>query len=359
MTHLTVAHLTAGQARTLAGIGLAGVGREYPNHIVHLLNSDADVAPPRVLHPSFFGCFDWHSAVHTHWMLLKVMPQVESAALQNEIAAALARSFDSDALNAEAKYLAAPEHQGFERPYGLAWLLTLYAELRVSLLPAAQAWHDAMAPLADVARGNLLSWMPKLRYPIRTGTHNQTAFSFVLLIKAARVTGDDELAGQVRTAAQRLYADDRNASLAWEPSGEDFLSPCLMQAHLLSMLLEPDRFSAWLGDFLPEIPRGANADHASYASASASGWLPCAQVTDESDGRLVHLHGLNLSRAWNLAALLSRLPAADPRVPALSAARRVHLEAGMRAALAASHYASSHWLPTFALLATEGLDASG
>lgn len=341
MIHYTPAHLTPAHANTLARIGLGGVGREYPNHLAHVLNGDTDVAPPRELHPSFFGCFDWHSAVHTHWMLLKLLTRVDSVRLREAIESSLATSFESDKLKAEAAYLGAPGRQGFERPYGLAWLMTLSAALSACGLPAARSWQAALAPVVGAARENLLSWIPKLRYPIRTGTHNQTAFAFVLLLNTAHVTGDDKLAQRVRDAAMRFYADDRDGPLAWEPSGEDFLSPCLMQAHLLSCLLECEDFSAWLDDFLPGIPRGQH------------GWLACAQVTDESDGRLVHLHGLNLSRAWNLGALLACLPATDTRRPALAAARQAHLDAGMRAALAASDYAGSHWLPTFAVLAAD------
>ncbi len=340
----TAVSLTADQARTLVGIGLAGIGREYPNHIVHLLNGEGDVAPPRKLHPAFFGCFDWHSSVHTHWMLLRMHPKVASPSLRADIEAALAASFESEKLKVEAAYLTAPGRQGFERPYGLAWLLLLDADLTRCDLAQAGQWRDALQPLANIARGHLINWIPRLSYPVRTGVHNQSAFAFVLLLQGAALTDDCELDAVVRAAATRFYLHDRNGPISYEPSGEDFLSPCLVQAHLLSYLLEAEAFGAWLNDFLPGIPRRPE---------QAGDWLPCAQVSDESDGRLVHLHGLNLSRAWNLGALLAGLPGDDARRDVLEQVRRRHLAAGLHAALAASHYASSHWLPTFAVLAGE------
>lgn len=338
--------LTEDHARTLVRIGLAGIGREYPNHIVHLLNSDDDVAPPRTLHPAFHGCFDWHSSVHTHWMLLRMHRKVRSPALRADIETALAATFTPHRLNVEAAYLAAPGRQGFERPYGLAWLLLLDAELTRCDLARAGSWREALQPLAEIARDNLIRWIPRLSHPVRTGTHNQSAFAFVLLLQCAALTGDDELAAVVRAASTRFYMNDRNGPIGYEPSGEDFLSPCLVQAHLLSWLLGAHAFGAWLNGFLPDIPRAPDEER---------DWLPCAQVSDESDGRLVHLHGLNLSRAWNLGAVIAGLPHDDARHEVLERARRRHLAAGLGAALAASHYASSHWLPTFAVLAGDAV----
>ncbi len=338
--------LTTDHAQALVRIGLAGIGREYPNHIVHLLNSDDDVAPPRKLHPAFHGCFDWHSSVHTHWMLLRMHRQLHSSALRADVEAALAASFAPARLNVEAAYLAAPGRQGFERPYGLAWLLRLDAELTRCDLVQAGLWRGALRPLAELARDHLIGWIPRLSHPVRTGTHNQSAFAFILLLQCAALTDDDELAAVVRAASTRFYMNDRNCPISYEPSGEDFLSPCLVQAHLLSCLLDTHAFGAWLNGFLPDIPREPDKER---------DWLPCAQVSDESDGRLVHLHGLNLSRAWNLGGMIAGLPYDDARREVLERARRRHLAAGLNAALAASHYASSHWLPTFAVLAGDGV----
>jgi hypothetical protein len=328
------------EAERFARIALAGIEREYPNHIVHLMSTDQDAAPPRVLHPAFFGCFDWHSAVHTHWLLVRLLalhPALESRAA---ILAALARTLEPGRLRVEAAYLTAPDRQGFERPYGLAWLLRLDAELAVSSLEGAAGWRAALVPVAAAARANLLSWLPKLTRPVRSGTHNQTAFAAVLLHDCASLIGDQELESLIRERTLAFFREDVDAPLGYEPSGEDFLSPCLMEAHVIARLLEPDAFAAWLTRFLPGIP--VENDPA---------WLSCAQVTDERDGRLVHLHGLNLSRAWNLRGIAARLPAGDPRAPALNAAANRHIDAGLPPALAAEHYAGSHWLPTFAVLA--------
>jgi hypothetical protein len=332
--------IAAADAERLATIALGGIGREYPSHIVHLMNSDQDAAPPRVLHPAFFGCFDWHSAVHTHWMLLRLIRRFDRLAARLSIEQALATCFTRGKLAAEAAYLQSPGRQGFERPYGLAWLLRLDAELAAADVAGVATWRAALAPLVGVAREHLLAWLPRLKYPVRSGTHNQTAFALALLLESAAVTADRELDAVVRARALELFAHDRNAPLAYEPSGEDFLSPCLMQAHLLARLLAPGPYGDWLREFLPGIPTRPDIK-----------WLHCAEVVDETDGRLVHLHGLNLSRAWNLGVIAAALPDGDARRPVLIAAREGHLAAGFRAALAAEHYAGSHWLPTFAVLA--------
>jgi hypothetical protein len=328
------------EAERFAAIALVGIEREYPNHIVHLMNSDQDAAPPRVLHPAFFGCFDWHSAVHTHWLLLRLLALHPELASRAAIVTALARSFEPARMLAEAAYFAAPDRLGFERPYGLAWLLRLNAELAASSVEASAEWREALTPVVAASRANLLAWLPKLTRPVRSGTHNQTAFAAALLHESASITADSELASLIRERALAFFREDADAPLGYEPSGEDFLSPCLMEAHLIALLLEPDAFADWLTRFLPGIP--AHDDPA---------WLPCGLVTDERDGRLVHLHGLNLSRAWNLRNIAARLPAGDARSPALLAAADRHLAAALPPALAAAHYAGSHWLPTFAVLA--------
>jgi hypothetical protein len=199
-------------------------------------------------------------------------------------------------------------------------------------------WAEPLAPLAAAGRSNVLRWLGTLRYPVRSGTHPQTAFALTLLHDAARESGDPELTSAVAHKALELYRADTNAPFGYEPSGEDFLSPALMEADLLRRLLPQGEFATWLERFLPEIPRHADAD-----------WLPCGEVTDETDGRLVHLHGLNLSRAWNLENLAAALPHEDARVAALTAAALRHREAGLRATLATRHYAGDHWLPSFAV----------
>jgi hypothetical protein len=286
------------------------------------------------VHPAFFGCFDWHSAVHTHWLLVRLLRTYPDLPVRAAAATALTSSLTPGNTQVEADYL--ERHRSFERPYGLAWLLLLYAEAAACVLPDAADWSKSLEPLARVARDNLLRWLAHLRYPVRSGTHNQTAFALTLLFDAAESLGDAELKETVRATALAYYRDDTNAPLRHEPSGEDFLSPSLMEADLMRRVLAASDFAAWLSRFLPAIPE-----------RDLDGWLDCGEVADERDGKLVHLHGLNLSRAWNLDNIAAALPADDRRRAALIAAARRHSAAGVHAALTATDYASTHWLPTF------------
>jgi hypothetical protein len=314
----------------LAERALRNIAREYPNHPQYLLESAADAKPPHVVHPIFYGCFDWHSAVHTHWLLVRLTRALSEWPLRAAAEGALDRALTLEKARVEADYLDA--RPGFERPYGLAWLMLLVADV------TATRWHEVLAPLASAARTNALRWLGSLRYPVRSGTHNQTAFALTLLHDAAATLADSTLLAAVRTKALACFRDDRDGPLHLEPSGEDFLSPCLMEADLMRRLLAPADFAPWLDRFLPGIPAHARDE-----------WLPCGEVADETDGKWVHLHGLNLSRAWNLEHIASALPHGDARVAALRAAAARHRETGLRATLAARHYAGDHWLPSFAV----------
>jgi hypothetical protein len=327
---------TATAAR-FARLALACVGQEYPNKIAHVLQSDADVQPPRELSPAFHGCFDWHSAVHGHWLLARLARLYPDAAFAVDARAALARSLTPERIAGELAYFAGPDRQEFERPYGLAWLLQLGQELREwSADPEAREWSAALRPLEAACADRLRSWLPKLRYPIRTGEHSQTAFALGLALDWARVAGDESLAALIEERALVMHAQDRGCPLAWEPGGQDFLSPCLAEADLMRRLLAPEAFAAWLTDFLPDLPEDGS-----------SSWLPVAEVTDRTDGKLAHLDGLNLSRAWMLEGIAAGLPAADPRRTSLLAAAAIHAEAGL-AAVTGEHYAGGHWLGSFA-----------
>jgi hypothetical protein len=314
----------------LARRALANIAREYPNHPQYLLDGDADLKPPREAHPVFFGCFDWHSAVHSHWLLVRVAASTRDRPLREEIERALDASFTADKIRVEAEYL--ERRRSFERPYGLAWLLLLAADARRT------RWREPLAPLAMVARANVLLWLGALRYAVRSGTHNQTAFALSLVHDAAAALGDAELENAARARALALYRDDAGAPLQLEPSGEDFLSPSLMEADLMRRVLPREEFGAWLAHFLPSLPLQQDA-----------AWLPCGQVVDERDGKAVHLHGLNLSRAWNLRNIAAALRSSDARRAALASAAERHARAGLEATLAARDYAADHWLPSFAL----------
>jgi hypothetical protein len=313
------------------------VHQEYPNKIAHVMSGDRDARPPRELTPAFYGCFDWHSSVHGHWLLARVArlePSSEVAALAR---AALARSLTPANLEAEAAYVLADGRASFERPYGLAWLLQLAAELREWDDPQARQWVDALEPLETAAAQRLAAWLPKLAYPIRSGEHSQTAFALGLVLDWARIAGDEPMVTLVTATTRRLYWNDRGCPLAWEPSGQDFLSPCLAEADLVRRVLPPVELAAWLGGFLPEVPLDGSA-----------GWLPVGIVTDRADGKLAHLDGLNLSRAWMLEGIASALPGDDPRIGALVAAADAHRRAALPA-VTGEHYAGGHWLGTFAV----------
>jgi hypothetical protein len=336
-------------AERFAQLALRCVHQEYPNKIGHVLNSDADVAPPRRLTPAFYGCFDWHSSVHGHWLLARFARLHPGSPLAAKARAALAQSLSKDRLRAEVDYLSGKGRVSFERPYGLAWLLQLGAELREWDDAQAAQWSTALAPLEALAAERLSDWLPKLTYPIRSGEHSQTAFALGLALDWARTAGDTRLESLLVERLQTYYLGDRECPLAYEPSGHDFLSPCIAEADAMRRVLEPARFSSWLAAFLPVIPARGDA-----------GWLPPAVVTDPGDPKLAHLDGLNLSRAWMLEGIASALPGDDPRRAAVAAAARAHRDAGV-AAVTGEHYEGGHWLGSFAmyLVSGRGLRADG
>ncbi len=333
-------------AARFARLALDCVHREYPNKISHVLNVASDAQPPSSLYPVFYGCFDWHSAVHGHWLLvrlLRVVPQgAIPAELHGEIERALTRSFTASGIAGELAYLEADGRDSFERPYGMAWFLQLTAELREWDDPRARRWLETLLPLESEIADHIKSWLPRLAYAIRIGTHNQSMFAFGLILDWARVAGDDEMTRLVTDRSLAFHRGDRDCPLAYEPSGEDFLSPCLMEADLMRRVLPPDDFPAWLDRFLPQIPRDGRGD-----------WLAVGIVNDPSDGKLVHLDGVNLSRAWNLRNIANALPATDARRSALLAAAEIHTEAGI-ASVSAEHYEGGHWLASFATYLVTG-----
>jgi hypothetical protein len=335
---------TAGR---FADLALACVHKEYPNKVAHVLNGDQDVRPPRELTPAFYGCYDWHSSVHGHWLLARLARAFPDAPFAAKARAALARSLTPENVAAEVRYLEGPGRASFERPYGLAWLLQLGAELREWDDVDARSWAAALAPLERAAVGRLRDWLPKLSRPIRSGEHSQTAFAFGLVLDAARTAADRETEALVASRSRDLYLADRDCPLVYEPSGEDFLSPCLAEADLMRRLLPPAELATWLSAFLPMVPKD-----------SSVGWLPPGIVTDRADPRLAHLDGLNLSRAWMLEGIAAALPERDARRGALLAAATRHREAGL-AGVTGEHYEGGHWLGTFAvyLLTGRGLPA--
>lgn len=340
--------LDADIAARFATLALDCVLREYPNKVSHVLSGDADVAPPRELTPAFYGCYDWHSAVHGHWLLVRLCRLYPEAAFTSPARAALTRNLSTDNLRREVDYLRGEGRGTFERPYGLAWLLQLSTELHEWDDAQGRQMATAIEPLEREASRRLKDWFPKLSHPIRTGEHSQTAFAMGLTLDWARARGDAEMAALIERRSRDYYLADRTCALAYEPGGQDFLSPCLAEADLLRRVLDPVHYSVWLARFLPEIPLDGDA-----------GWLVPAVVTDTSDGKLAHLDGLNLSRAWMLEGITTGLPANDPRIGSLLTAAQRHRVTGL-AALTGAHYEGGHWLGSFAtyLVSERGLRPS-
>ncbi len=332
-----VVSLDDAAAARFARLALACVHLEYPNKIGHVLGSDADVRPPRELTPAFFGCFDWHSAVHGHWLLTRLARLYPDSELATAARAALDASFTEANIAAEVAYLRGAGRISFERPYGLAWLLQLLAELRNWPEPDAQRWAALLHPLEVEAADRVRSWLPKLHYPIRVGEHSQTAFAFGLIRDWSVTAGDVAMKSLIDERSRAYYLGDTDCPLRYEPSGEDFLSPCLAEADLMRRVMSPTEFSNWLSRFLPQIPKGARGD-----------WLPPGIVTDRADPKLAHLDGLNLSRAWMLLGIASGLPAADARRPSLKAAADIHAATALPA-VTGEHYEGGHWLGSFAV----------
>jgi hypothetical protein len=331
--------LTRAQASAFARLALANVEREFPHKLDHVMAGPEDVAPPRALHPAFFGSFDWHSCVHAHWMLARILR------LQADIpeAALIRKALDSHlcAANVEAEvaYFRRPESRAFERSYGWAWLLKLAAELAGWSDADAKRWSRDLAPLAQAVAGGYLDWLPDATYPIRHGVHSNTAFALAFAHDYARSCEAAALRELVAAKSREWYLADTAAPAGWEPSGADFFSPALIEADLMRRILDASEFRDWLARFLPGIERCEPAN-----------LFNPAVVSNRSDPYIVHLDGLNLSRAWCWRAIARALPPDDPRAMIATAAADAHRAAGM-AGVSSGEYVGDHWLATFAVLA--------
>jgi DUF2891 family protein len=321
------------QASHFAQLALHCIQRELPSSIQHVINVPDDVRGPRALHPAFYGCLDWHSAVHGHWLLVRLLrthPELPEAAA---IRAALDANLTAENIAGEVAYFARPNRMSYERPYGWGWLLQLAAELRWDDADARR-WAAHLEPLTAAIVARYLAFFPRQTYPVRTGVHANTAFGFALALDYARAAGDTALAALIIERSTAYYGADRDAPASWEPGGEDFLSPALIEADLMRRVLPSHEFTAWLHGFLP------------------SGLPPALQkpatVSDRSDGKLAHLDGLNLSRAWCLRSVAAALPAGDSLRAPFEAAGAVHAAAGL-ANVATGDYMGEHWLASFAV----------
>lgn len=327
--------LTEERASRFATLALGHVGREYPNKLDHVLDGPDDVRGPRDLHPVFYGSFDWHSCVHGYWMLARLLHLFPDMPPASEIRALFDARLTPQMLGVEFDYLRRPSSRGFERPYGWAWLLKLAAELR----RFDAVWPVAIAPLADAMADRFLGFLPKATYPIRSGAHSNFAFAAALTRDYAVEVQDDALLGLLWEKAVDWFGEDRDCQ-AWEPGGDEFLSPALMEAECMRRLLPAQQWRAWFDAFLPRL-----------AQQQPETLFRPAVVSDRTDGKIAHLDGLNLSRAWCWRSLADALPEGDGRRSLMEAAAEAHLMASLD--IVAGHYMGEHWLASFAVLALD------
>ncbi|MGA7674170.1 MAG: DUF2891 domain-containing protein [Rhizomicrobium sp.] len=325
--------LTIALADRYAAIALGHAAREYPNKLDHVLNGPDDARAPRDLHPIFYGSFDWHSCVHSYWLLARLRRLFPDMVKAAEITKLFDDAFVPEKVAGELAYLSRPLGAGFERPYGWAWLLMLAAELRRD---DERRWSSTLKPLEEAFVARFTAFLPKLSYPIRAGTHNNTAFALILAAEYARTAGNSDLLHMLAGGARAWFGQDRGA-VAWEPSGDDFLSPTLVESECMRRLLPPAEFAGWFAAFLPDLARG-----------EPKSLFEPAIVSDRNDGKTVHLDGLNLSRAWCMRELTQAV-AGDPREKALREAAERHLLAALP--YVAGDYMGEHWLATYAVLA--------
>jgi hypothetical protein len=331
----TGTELTVMQAAELSQPALHCIQQPYPYKPGHVLTSDRDVVPPRVRHPAFYGCFDWHSSVHGHWTLVKLLKEFPELPEGHEIREKLSRNLTAKNLQKETAFFYSEGNKTFERTYGWAWLLKLALEMATWDDPLGKELYLNLKPLADSLVGKYLEFLEILPYPIRVGEHTNTAFGLAFAWDYANYTNHNELRGKIEQRSRYFYKGDKGCPADWEPGGFDFISPCLMEADLMSRIMDELEFRNWLKDFLPGI-----LDPESFQ-------LSPARVTDRSDPKIVHLDGLNLSRAWNLFHISSKL---HDRYPHLTGLARLHLNASLPY-IASGHYEGEHWLASFAVYA--------
>ncbi len=330
-------------AATYAKSILHSIQQEYPNQMQHMMTGPDDRPTPREAHPAFYGCFDWHSSVELHWVLIRLLRLVQHAFDTTETMKVLNAHLTPETLAKEAAYMRARPH--FERPYGWGWALTFVHELTLWEDEAAQRWLEAARLLADVITEGFLEWLPKATYPIRIGMHSNSAFGLARSVPWARylaTQGDSRLLTSITKAAIQWYGADRDYPAHYEPSGTDFLSPALTEIDLMSLVLEREEFLTWMDAFLPQL-----------ASGEPKSLFEPAFVSDASDGQLAHLHGLNIYRAFVWQHLNEILPMDDSRRPHLEAGSRVHAQASM-GAVTGSDYMVEHWLACYAMLYLSG-----
>ncbi len=335
------------QAAGFVKLALAGIDREYPNKPGAVLRGPEDLKAPRQDHPVFYGHFDWHSSVHGHWMLVRLLRLLPDADFAPEVRAVLNRRFTKESFEKEAAYFHIPENHSFERMYGWAWIMRLGVELRAWDDPDAKRWMEYFKPLEEEIVRLTLGYLPKLDWPVRCGFHPETSFPLAQTLDWARATGHAALERLIVAKARQFYANDCDYPTRYEPSGNDFFSPCLNVADLMRRVMAPAEFRAWLDAYLPGLKHG-----------EAGNLLEPAKVSDPTDGHLIHLAGLNLTRAWTMRGIAAALADGDSRREVLGRAADSHTREGLRL-VASGHYEGEHWLASFAVYLLTGVGVDG
>jgi len=327
--------LTLEQANKLATLPIACIQTEYPNKLGQTIGSQADLGEPQQLHPAFYGCFDWHSAVHGHWSLVKLLKDFPELDQADEIRKMLRQNMSKANIEAEVAYFNKPLNRSYERTYGWAWLLKLAEELHTWDDPFAKELAQNLQPLTDLMVENFIDFLPKLNYPIRVGEHSNTAFGLSFAWDYAQATQNEVLTTAIETRAKAFYLNDQNCPLTWEPSGYDFLSPCLEELDLMRKVLDATAFEQWVQNFIPDL---INTDFT----------IPVGEVSDRTDGKLVHLDGLNFSRAWVLYGLATQYPQFEHLINLANK----HVNYSLPN-LVGDSYEGGHWLGSFAIFALD------
>jgi len=336
-TAATELSLTQSQASHFASLALKCISREYPNKPEHVMNDSRDVDNPKKMHPAFYGCFDWHSSVHGHWMLVRLLRTFPNLPEAAQIRKALDANLKVENIAGEVAYLKQPNRQSFERTYGWAWLLKLAQEVSLWNDNEGKQWSRNLQPLVDALVTQYLTFLPKQTYPIRTGVHPNTAFGLAFAFDYAKTAGDEKLATLIAERSRTYFGRDVDYPGNWEPGGEDFFSPALMEADLMRRIMKPAEFRRWFHRFLPQL-----------TAQRSRNLLRPAVVTDRTDPKLVHLDGLNLSRAWCMRSIAAGLPRNDPARRILAESARAHAKDAL-GHVASGDYAGEHWRASFAV----------
>jgi hypothetical protein len=329
--------LTQEQAAAFASLALKGIVQEFPNKPSNVMDSAGDVRSPQEMHPVFYGSFDWHSSVHGHWMLARLLKLYPDTPFAMEIRAALNSQLTAEGLAKEAEYFAADYNKSFERMYGWAWFMQLVSELEAWEDKDAKRWRENLKPVEEQIFKRMNDYLPKLTFPIRTGVHPDTGFAMGMILDYARKTKNEPLETLLVAKAKAFYLSDVNYPAHYEPSGHDFFSSGFNEADLMRRILPQAEYVAWLDKFLPQLKHSAMGN-----------MMKPVEVSDVTDGHLVHLAGLNLSRAWTMTGIARALPNDDPRRSALANSASDHATAGLKY-VTSGHYEGEHWLATFAV----------